>query len=119
MSTLVWVKIETNKAADDIWTFKGQMREEVFNAIISNQRTEGYFELLNTYWTAYEYDDNGNNLGEQIYEYGTTGRLKPYKGNCFLRVEHLVSITPLDGDMDKSRFKKHKRPKGVVTPIHG
>ncbi len=119
MNTLIWVRLETTKGTGEIWTFKGQVLETVFTDVVSNNQTSGYFELHNTYWTSLSYDDEGNSLGETLFEYGGEDRLKPFNGSCFLKIEHVVSITPIDGEMDKARFKKPKNPLSVVRPIQG
>ncbi len=118
MEELIWVKIETTKANDNVWSFKGQMLNGVFEGIVSNQLTLGYFKLDKVYWIMQDYDDSDNQKGEKLYQYGKD-KLKAYKGNLYLKIEHLVSIAPIDGEMELSEFKKDKEnPLSLVTPIH-
>lgn len=37
MEDLIWIKVETTKSNDDIWSFKGKVLRAVFEGIISNQ----------------------------------------------------------------------------------
>lgn len=118
MDNLIWVKVETTKATDDIWSFKGQLPSTVFDAILSNQLTRGFIKLDKVYWINTKYDDYGNEDGLELCEYGEKGRLEAYRGDLFLKVEHLVSIAPLDREIDVARFKgKEEKHLSVVCPI--
>lgn len=117
MENLLWVKIETTKAIDDIWSFKGQILKAVFEGIVSNQLTTGYFKLDKVYWTSTKYDEDGNAQGENLYQYGKD-RLKAHRGELYLRIEHLVSIAPIHGEMELARFRKFEdNPLSLVVPI--
>jgi len=117
MDELVWVKVETTKATDDVWSFSGKMLKAVFEGIINNQLTSGYFKLDKVYWVLNTYDDNGNEDGEKLYQYGKD-KLKANKGELFLKVEHVVSIAPIDGEMELAKFNKtDEKPLSVVSPI--
>lgn len=117
MEELVWVEVETTKANDSVWTFKGQILSAVFEAIVSNQLTSGYFKLDKVYWISSRYDDYRNKREEKLCQYGKD-KLKAYKGNIYLRIEHLVSISPFDGEMELARFNKESESHlSVVTPI--
>ena len=116
MNELVWVRIETTKSNDDVWSLKGQMLRAVFDGIISNQLTHGYFKLENVYWIVTDYDDCGNEKGETLYQYGRD-KLKAYRGDLYLKVEHLVSVAPLDGEAELARFDSDKNNLSLVTPI--
>lgn len=117
MEDLVWIKIETTKSNDDVWSFKGQVLKAVFESIVSNQLTTGYFKLDKVYWVSANYDDEGNRKGESLYQYGKD-KLKTHKGELYLKIEHLVSIAPIDGEMELASFKKNKAEHlSLVSPI--
>ncbi|WP_086930892.1 hypothetical protein [Agarilytica rhodophyticola] len=117
MEELMWVKIETTKGNDDIWSFKGQILKAVFEGIISNQLNEGYFKLDKVYWITTNYDDNGDEYGEKLYQYGK-GNLKSHRGDTYLKIEHLVTIAPIDGEMELAKFQKDKgKTLSLVSPI--
>ncbi len=117
MEELIWVKIETTKSNDDVWSFKGQILKGVLEGIISNQLMVGYFKLDKVYWISTKYDDYGNEKGEKLIQYGKD-KLKAYEGPLYLKIEHLVSIAPIDGEMELARFKKGKENHlNLVTPI--
>lgn len=118
MNDLVWVKIETTKGTTDgTWSLKGRILKAIFDAIISNQLLSGYFKLDDVYWVSMEYDDFGNEQGEKLYRYGLD-KLKAYQGDLFLKIEHLVSIAPIDGELELAMFsKKEEKSLSVVRPI--
>ena len=115
MDELMWVEIETTKANDSIWSFKGQILKAVFEGIVSNQLTRGYFKLDKVYWLSTNYDYPRKGKDEKLHQYGKD-KLNAYKGNIYLKIEHVVSISPLDGEMELSKFNKDK-PLSLVTPI--
>lgn len=117
MDKLIWVKIETTRGTDEIYSFKGQLLEAVFNSIVSNQVASDYIQLNKTYWISTSYDDDGNKVGEKLFEYGVTEHLKAYRGDIFLRIEHVVSIAPIDAEVDTAAFKKQRDHLSVVSPI--
>lgn len=117
MNGLSWVKIETTKSNDEIWSLKGLISEEIFKGIISNELESGYFKLDQVYWLSPKYDDYGNEQDEELYQYGK-GKLKAYKGSLYLKIEHLVSIAPIDGEQELAMYDKAKEKSlSVVTPI--
>lgn len=117
MADVLWVKIETTKANDDIWSFKGKMERAVFERIIKNRMKSGYFRLDKVYWISSRYDDYGNEKGETLYQYGREN-LQALRGDLYLKVEHVVSIAPIDGDMELARFNQpDKKTLCVVSPI--
>ncbi len=117
MNELVWVKIETTKSSDDIWTFKGQILKAVFEGIISNQLKQGYFKLENVYWIITEYDDYGEEKGRNLRQYGK-GKLDALYGDLYLKIEQLVSLAPIDGEAELAKFNTQaKKALSVVTPI--
>lgn len=117
MKDLLWVKIETTKGTDDTWCFKGQIEKTVFNRIVSNKLSQGYFKLDNVYWIINQYDDDSNSQEDILYQYGKD-KLDAYNGELFLRIEHLVSIAPIDGEKELARLNKNDRSHlSLVTPI--
>ena len=117
MNELIWVKIETTKSSDDVWTFKGQILRAVFEGIISNQLTNGYFKLSNVYWLVTEYDDYGEKTGTTLRQYGK-GTLDALHGDLYLKIEQLVSLAPIDGEAELAKFNTQaKKALRVVTPI--
>jgi len=117
MKEMIWVRIETTKGNEDIWSLKGQIECSVFDAIVNNCQATGYFKLSKVYWINTAYDDYGNAKGEKLYEYGK-GKLAAYHGDLYLRVEHVVSIAPIDGESELARYrKKEEPPLSVVSPI--
>ena len=118
MDTQIWVDIETTKSTDGLWTLKGQIQKTVFDGVISNQLTKGYIKLEKVYWTSSTYDEYGNPQGEKLTEYGGHGKLKDYLGDMYLKVEHIVSVSPIDGEAELARFKKaEEKHLSVVSPI--
>ncbi len=91
MNELVWIKVETTKSNDDVWFFKGQVLKAVFEGIISNQLTQGYFKLEKVYWTVTEYDADGNEKEKRLCQYGK---------------EKLAKLSP-----------ENKKTLSLVTPI--
>lgn len=117
MENFVWVEIETTKANDSVWSFKGKMLKAVFEGIASNQLTVGYFKLDKVYWVSTKYDDYRNKKGDKLCQYGKD-KLKVYKGDMYLRIEHVVSISPIDGELELSKFAKgEEKHLSLVTPI--
>ncbi len=117
MDELIWVKVETTKANDDVWWYKGQILKGVFEGIVSNHLATGYFKLDKVYWISQKYDDYGKHKGETLFQYGKD-TLKVYEGALYLKIEHLVSIAPIDGEMELGKFDKNKdKPLKLVTPI--
>ena len=117
MEELIWVKIETTKGNDDVWSFKGQLLKAVFDGIVSNQLTSGYFKLDKVYWITTSYSDDGEDLGENLYQYGKE-KFKAYNGDLFLKIEHLVSIAPINGEMELAKFEnKETKALSLVSPI--
>ena len=117
MDELIWVRIETTKSNNDIWAFKGQISKEVFEGVVCNKLTSGYFKLEKVYWITTQYDDDGNELAEKLYRYGQD-KLKAFAGHLYLRIEHLVSIAPIDGELELAEFLTPKqKPLSLVTPI--
>lgn len=117
MEDLVWVKIETTKSNDDVWSLKGQILKAVLEGMVSNQLTIGYFKLAKVYWISNKYDEDGNKQGEQLCQYGKD-KLKALKGDLYLRIEHVVSIAPLDGEMELASFKNTEtKHLSLVSPI--
>ena len=49
MEELIWVKIETTKGSDDVWSFKGQVVKSIFESIVSGQLTSGFFKMKQVY----------------------------------------------------------------------
>ncbi|WP_018415654.1 hypothetical protein [Teredinibacter turnerae] len=117
MSETIWVKIETTKGNDDVWSFKGLMWQRDFEKITSNEQRDGYFQLNKVYWISTIYDDSGNSEEEKLYQYGK-GKLEAFRGDLYLKVEHLVSIAPIDGASELERYQKRQNsPLRAVTPI--
>lgn len=117
MNELIWVKIETTKGNDDVWSFKGTLERAVFANIVSNQLTTGYIKLSDVYWTINRYDNKGDSIGEDLYQYGK-GELSVYHGELYLKIDHLVSIAPINGEEEIAKFtKSEKKHLSVVTPI--
>lgn len=117
MEDFVWVKIETTKANDDIWSFKGQLLKAVFEGIVSNRLTSGYFRLDKVYWVTVRYDEYGNEKGEKLHQYGKD-KLEAYHGDLYLKIEHVVSIAPVNGEMELAKFNKDEvKHLSVVSPI--
>ena len=118
MENLVWVDIETTKATNRVVGYKGQIQKSVFEGIVSNQLTSGYIKLDKVYWTSAKYDDFGSPDGEELFQFGSKGNFIAYLGETFLKIEHLVSISPIDGEADLERFKKNaEKHLSVVSPI--
>lgn len=118
MEETIWVEIETTKSTDEVWTFKGQMQKVVFDGIVSNRLASGYLKLDKVYWIAGSYDENGNRVGDKLFEYGEGNKLKAYRGDMYLKIENLVSISPIDVVMDKARVKKpDEKHLSLVSPI--
>jgi len=64
-----------------------------------------------------EYDDNGNEAGETLLQYGK-GDFFAYAGDLYLKIEHLVGIAPIDGDIELAKYAdKDKNQLSVVVPI--
>ena len=117
MEELLWVRIETTKSNDDIWSIKGQILKAIFDGMVSNQLTTGYFKLSKVYWIAATYDEEGNELEEKLYQYGQD-KLEAYHGDLYLKIEHLVSIAPIDAERELTRFKKNEdKHLSLVSPI--
>lgn len=105
MENKLWIQVETTKSTDETWTFKGLIEQSVFDAITSNKVSSGYFKLERVYWISSFYDEHGNRKGDRLYEYGGEGRLKAFKGDLHLKVDDLVSLAPIDAEVDKARVK--------------
>ncbi|TVZ37323.1 hypothetical protein P886_1664 [Alteromonadaceae bacterium 2753L.S.0a.02] len=117
MENTIWVQIETTKANDSVWSFKGEMSQRDFKAITDNRRSNGYFKLDKVYWISSSYDDCGNEKGGTLYQYGQEN-LRAFRGELYLRIEHLVSIAPIDAELDLESFKAaQQKHLSVVTPI--
>lgn len=107
MEELIWVKIETNKGNDDVWSFKGQVIKSIFESIVSGQLTSGFFKMQQVYWIVHNYNDEGTKQGKELYQYGR-GELKAYRGEMYSRIDHLVTIAPIDGEMELAQYDKEK-----------
>jgi len=117
MKELMWIRIETNKSNDDLWSLKGQILKSDFERIVSNEMTSGYFRLERVYWISSALDEYGDNQEEKLYEYGKDN-FKAYSGDLYLKAEHLISIAPIDGEMELERFRKtEEKPLSLVSPI--
>ena len=116
MDELIWIEVETTKSSDTVWLFKGKILQAVFEAIVTNKLKSGYFKLDNVYWTSTTYDDYGNAKGKKINQYGKE-KWDAYEGSIYLKIEHLVSISPFDGEKDLAKFAEKKNPLSVVRPI--
>lgn len=117
MEDLMWIKVETTKSNDDIWSFKGKVLRAVFEGIISNQLTSGYFKLDNVYWISAKYDDYGNWSRDTLHQYGK-GQWASHYGELYLKIEHLVSIAPIDGEMELAKYQSlESNHLCVVSPI--
>ncbi len=120
MEQYIWVEFESNKSTDGIWTIKGQIQKSVFDGIVSNQLTKGYVKLDRVYWVSTQYDDYGDPDGQKLTKYGGEGKHKDYRGDIYLKVEHIISVSPIDGEAELARFEKEKvSPLRVVTPFKG
>ncbi|GAB1267763.1 hypothetical protein NBRC116493_10160 [Aurantivibrio infirmus] len=116
MEQLRCVKIETTKLNDNVWGYKGQILKAVFEGIVSNQLNAGYFKLDNVYWVSANYDDNGDEKEDQLFQFGK-GKLNAYEGSLYLKIEHLVSIAPINGELELAKFNKDKVAYlNLVTP---
>ena len=117
MNELMWVQIETTKSNDDVWVFKGQVLRAIFEGIISNQLTHGYFRLTNVYWIVTDYDDCGEEKGRSLRQYGK-GQYDAHHGDLYLKIEQLVTLAPIDGEAELAKFTTQaKKSLSVVTPI--
>lgn len=117
MEDLIWVKIETTKGNNDVWSFKGQVVKSIFENIVSGQLTSGFFKMQEVYWIVTNYSNDGSNQGKELYQYGK-GELKAYRGDMYSRIDHLVTIAPIDGEMEIAQYDKDKgKHLSVVSDI--
>lgn len=118
MNDVLWVKIETTKGGREVWVIRGRIAQSVFEDIVANRVQQGYFRVDEVYWITPDYDDQGNDCGDKIVQYGE-GDLDAHKGDLYLKVEHLISLAPIDGEMEIAKLQKKDQPHlSLVSPLH-
>ena len=102
----IWVEIETNKGTPNVNSYRGKLSKKNFEAILAQKG--GWVCLQESYWIAEYHDPQQNRMMAQGTLLGRDGIFAHFHGDTYLRIEHIVSVSPLDGEQDRKQFLGNK-----------
>lgn len=91
-----WFEIETSKGATAILNYRGRCDPDVIEKIVSGELTAGWLEVQNAYFTEERWDEERQFQEIFIRKLGRDGAYQNMQGTKFLRIEHIVAISPME-----------------------
>lgn len=91
-----WFEIETTKGTQTVLNYRGRCDETLVEKIISGEVATGWLEIQNVYYTEERWDEEEQFHEVFIRKYGRDGSHVNMSGVKFLRIEHIVSIAPME-----------------------
>ncbi|MEM7012365.1 MAG: hypothetical protein AAF585_12875 [Verrucomicrobiota bacterium] len=91
-----WFEIETSKGTPAVLNYRGRVDPEIVEKILSGELTEGWLTIRNVYYVEEQPAETQQYLDVCIRKFGRDGAFVNMSGVKHLRIEHIVSISPME-----------------------
>lgn len=91
-----WYEIETNKGTPTVLNYRGRCDSDQIGRITSGELTSGWLEIRNVYYVEERWDEERQYQEIFIRRFGRDSAFVNMSGVKFVRIEHIVSIAPME-----------------------